>query len=136
MGGFTLNLVNTPLQPVSETCAQFAAMERSAGVVFGVMFVCSAACIALYRPNLWFIFGSVLAGGAVYWCWLATLWNKFGIAAVAALLSVTIALLTAVTEFSRPLPVLLCSGMSLLGVGLYASILIGKTFKQNAQYKV
>jgi hypothetical protein len=127
--------MDTRLQPVGETSARFAAMEKSAGVVFGAVLVSSAACVALFRPNLWFIFGSVLAGGAVYWSWRATLANKFEMAAVAAFGALAVALLAVAPEFSRPLPVLLSSGMSLLGVGLYASILIGRTFKRNSKYE-
>ncbi|MGQ2978614.1 MAG: hypothetical protein ACT6Q9_02855 [Polaromonas sp.] len=127
--------MDTRLQPVGETSARFAEMEKSAGVVFGAVLVSSAACVALFRPNLWFIFGSVLAGGAVYWCWRATLAKRFEMAAVAAVGAVAVALLAVAPEFSRPLPVLLSSGMSLLGVALYASILIGRTFKRNAKYE-
>ena len=127
--------MDTRLQPVSETSSRFAAMERSAGVVFGTVLVSSAAGVALFRPNLWFIIGSVLAGSAVYWCWRATLANKFEMAAAAAVGAVAVALLAAAPDFSRPLPVLLSSGMSLLGVGLYGSILIGRAFKRNAKYE-
>ena len=69
--------MDTRLQPVGETSARFAAMEKSAGVVFGAVLVSSAACVALFRPNLWFIFGSVLAGGAVNWCWREYLAIKY-----------------------------------------------------------
>jgi hypothetical protein len=127
--------MDTRLQLVGETSARFASMERSAGVVFCGVFVSSAVCVALFRPNPWFIFGSVLAGCAVYWCWRATLANKFEMAAVAAVGAVTVALLAAAPEISRPLPVLLSSGMSLLSVGLYASILIGRAFNRNARYE-
>ena len=127
--------MDTHLQQAGETSARFTAMERSAGVVFGAALVSSAACVALFRLNLWFIFGSVLADGAVYGCWRATTANKFEMAAVAAVGAVAVALLAAATEFSRPLPVLLSSGMSLLGVGLYASILIGRAFNRTAKYE-
>lgn len=102
-------------------------------MVFGAVLVSSTACVALFRPNLWFIFGSVLAGGAVCWCWRATIANKFEMAAAAAVVAVAVALLAAAPEFSRPFPVLLSSGMSLLGVGFYASIFIGRAFNRNAK---
>jgi hypothetical protein len=121
--------MDTRLQPVGETSARFAAMERNEGVVFGAVLVSSVACVVLFRPNFWFVFWSVLAGGAVYGCWRAMLVNKFEMAAVAAVGAVSVALLATASEFSRPFPVLLSSGMSMLGVGLYASILIGRAFK-------
>lgn len=127
--------MDTRLQPDGETSARFAEMEKSAGAVFGAVLVSSAACVALFRPNLWFIFGSVLAGSAVYWCWRATLAKRLEMAAVAAVAAVAVALLAVTPEFSRPLPVLLSSGMSLLGLGLYASILIGRIFRRNAKYE-
>lgn len=119
----------------AETSARFAAMERSAGAVFVAALVSSAACIALFRPNLWFILGSVLAGGAVYWCWRATLANKFEMAAVAAIVAVAVGLVAAATEILRPLPALFSSGVSLIGVGLYTGILVGKAFRRNAKYE-
>ena len=127
--------MDTRLQPVGETSARFAAMERGAGVVFGAVLVSSAASIAPFRPSLWFILGSILAGCAVYWCWRATLANKSEVAAVAAVGAVAVALLAAAPEFSRPLPVLFSSGISLLGVGLYASIPIGRAFKRSVRYE-
>ncbi|WP_141513490.1 hypothetical protein [Ramlibacter sp. WS9] len=125
--------MDTRLQPAGESSARFTAMERSAGVVFGVVLVSSAACVALFRLNSWFIFGSVLAGGVAYWCWRATLANKFELAAVAAVGALVVSLFAAAPELSRPLPVLLSSGISLLGVGLYASILIGRVVKRNRE---
>ena len=128
--------MDTHSQPVGEISARFAAMERNAGVVFCGVLMSSAGCVALFRLDLWFIFGSILAGGAVYLCWRATLANKFDVACGAAVVAIMVAFLAATPEFSRPLPVLLCSGMSLLGVGLYASILIGRIFKRKLRYEV
>jgi hypothetical protein len=107
-------------------------MEKRAGTSLFVLLLVAGACILLFRPELWFIVGSLVSGVIVYWCWRAMLANRPRLGAAAAVTSVLVFLLAAVPIFTLSLPTLVVTGMSLAGVGLYASILLTRFAKRKA----
>lgn len=111
---------------IEEGRARYAAMEKDAGLVVAVLALTSTIVIFLLRPTLWFTLGSLLAGFIAFLTWRASLSGKFGLAAFLAIAFALAFLLAAATEFNRPAPELLGMGISLLGLGMYAAVLLAK----------
>lgn len=104
-------------------------MERNAGVALPVLLVLAVAGVALYKPGIWFTSGSVLAGVLIFLCWQDTVAHRYGRATIFALASLSVAVSSLITELDRSLPVLFTVGFSVGGVGLYASLLAAKLYR-------
>lgn len=104
-------------------------MERNARVALPMLLVSALAGIALYRPAIWFAFGSLLSGMSAFFCWQSTVAQRYGRSTIFALASVTAGVFSLITELERPLTVLFTVGFSLAGVGLYSSLLAVKLYR-------
>lgn len=119
-----------------ETRTRYAAMEKGAGAALVVLSLVAIACALLFPPGFWFTAGSLLAGILTYWCWRAMLASKPGFGAAAAVAAVVAALLALTSVLTLPLPVVLAMGLSHLGVGLYAALLLRRLLTGRAGHEV
>ena len=119
-----------------ETRTRYAAMEKGAGTALIVLSLVALACVLLFEPGFWFTAGSLLAGVFAYWCWRAMLANKPGFGAAAAVAAVMVSLFAVASVLTLPLPVLLAMGLSHLGVGLYAALVLHRALKGRAKHEV
>lgn len=126
----------TPFHHAHETQARYASMERNAGVMTFILLLLIAVGAVLFRPSIWFILGSVLAGLAMFFCWHAALRQRFGIVVALAIGSVLLALISTEGAVDRTLASMLALGLPPFAFGLYASILAAKVIRKRQSNEV